>query len=62
MDGVVLEENLQKTAKDIKWLEKEIEKQNLSNFEDVFLATYDNNNNLKIYVKWQKENKHDFFE
>lgn len=62
LDGVVLEENLQKTEKDIKWLEKELKKQNITNFKNVFLATYDNNNSLNIYVKWQKENKHDYFE
>ena len=62
LDGVVLQENLQKTGKDIKWLEKELEKQNISSFKDVFLATYDNEQNLSIYVKLQKENKHDFFE
>ena len=62
LDGVVLKENLEQTGKDIKWLEKELEKQNIPNFQDVFLATYDNNQNLSVYVKWQKENKHDFFE
>ena len=62
VDGVVLKENLQKTGKDIKWLEKEAEKQNICNLKDVFLATYDNENNLNIYIKLQKENKHDFFE
>lgn len=62
LDGVVLKENLEQTSKDIKWLEKELEKQNIPNLKDVFLATYDNNQNLSVYVKWQKENKHDFFE
>ncbi len=62
LDGVVLKENLEQTGKDIKWLEKELEKQNISNLKDIFLATYDNNQNLSVYVKWQKENKHDFFE
>lgn len=62
LDGVVLKENLEQTGKDIKWLEKELEKQNISNLKDVFLATYDNKQKLSVYVKWQKENKHDFFE
>ena len=62
LDGVVLKENLEQTGKDIKWLEKELEKQNIPNLKDVFLATYDNKQNLSVYVKWQKENKHDFFE
>lgn len=62
LDGIVLQENLQKTGKDIKWLEKELDKQNISNFKDVFLATYDNEHNLSIYVKLPQENKHDFFE
>lgn len=59
---MVLKENLKRTGKDIKWLEKELEKQNISNLKDVFLATYDNKNNLSVYIKLQKENKHDFFE
>ena len=62
LDGYVLQENLQRTGKDIKWLKKELNKQNISNLKDIFLATYDNNQNLSVYVKWQKENKHDFFE
>ena len=62
LDGAVLEENLQKISKDIKWLEQELQKQNITNLKDVFLATYDNNQNFSIYIKWQNENKHDFFE
>lgn len=62
LDGFILQENLQKTGKDIKWLKKELNKQNISNLKDIFLATYDNNQNLSVYVKWPKENNHDFFE
>lgn len=62
LDGIVLHENLQKTGKDINWLEKELDKQNIYSFKDIFLATYDNEQNLSIYVKLPKENKHDFFE
>lgn len=62
LDGVILKENLQKAGKNIKWLEKELQKQNITSFKNVFLATYDNNQNLSVYIKWQKDNKHDFFE
>lgn len=62
VDGVLLMENLNKTGNNMKWLEKELKKQNITNIKDVFLATCDNNKNLSVYVKWQKENKHDFFE
>lgn len=62
VDGVLLKENLSKTGKDVNWLEAELQKQGISKIQDIFLATYDNQNNLSLYVKLQMENKHDFFE
>lgn len=62
VDGVLLKENLNKTGKDVNWLEAELQKQGILEMQDVFLATYDNQNNLSLYVKLQMENKHDFFE
>ena len=62
VDGVLLKENLNKTGKDKNWLEAELQKQGILKMQDVFLATYDNQNNLSLYVKLQMENKHDFFE
>lgn len=62
VDGVLLKENLNKTGKDVNWLEAELQKQGILKIQDVFLATYDNMGNLSIYVKLQIENKHDFFE
>ncbi len=62
VDGVLLKENLNKTGKDVNWLEAELQKQGILKMQDVFLATYDNQNNLSLYVKLQMENKHDFFE
>lgn len=62
VDGVLLKENLNKTGKDVNWLESELQKQGILKIQDVFLATYDNMGNLSVYIKLQKENKHDFFE
>lgn len=48
-DGVLLKENLKSTGNDEVWLKKKIKEQGGSKIENIFLATCDNNNNLKIY-------------
>lgn len=62
IDGVLLKENLAKTGNNINWLENNLKKQGINNMKKVFLATCDNQNNLSVYVKLDKKNKHDFFE
>lgn len=61
IDGKVLEENLKKTGNNEAWLYKQLNKQNINDIKNIFLATCDNNNNLIIYLKNKKQNKHDFF-
>lgn len=62
LDGHVLQENLNNTGNDLLWLNKELEKQSISNISDVFLATCDCNNNLSIYTKKEIANSHNFFD
>ena len=62
LDGVLLKENLSKTGNNINWLENNLKEQGINDMKKVFLATCDNQNNLSVYVKLDKKNKHDFFE
>lgn len=62
LDGVLLKENLSKTGNNINWLENNLKEQGINDMKKVFLATCDNQNNLSVYVKLDKQNKHDFFE
>lgn len=62
LDGKILKENLQSTGHDENWLKKQIKEQGIKNVKDIFLATVDDNANLSIYTKFEKENKHDNFE
>lgn len=62
LDGVLLKENLKKTGNNLNWLDNNLKKQGIDNIKKVFLATCDNQNNLSVYVKLDKKNKHDSFE
>lgn len=62
LDGVLLKENLAKTGNNINWLENNLKEQGVNDMKKVFLATCDNQNNLSVYVKLDKQNKHDYFE
>lgn len=62
LDGVLLKENLSKTGNNLNWLENNLKKQGINDIKKVFLATCDNQNNLSVYVRWDKGNKHGFFE
>ncbi len=62
LDGVLLKENLEKSGNNINWLENNLKRQGIYDMKNVFLATCDNQNNLSVYIKLDKKNKHDFFE
>lgn len=62
VDGKILEENLKRLGYNKKWLENKLNEQNIKKIEEIFLATCDNEQNLSVYVKLNKENKHDSFE
>ena len=51
LDGIVLEENLRFTGHDKQWLKEQIKKQGIYDFKQIFLATYDSNNDLSVYIK-----------
>lgn len=51
IDGSILYENLKYYGKDEQWLKSELNKQKISNENEVLLATGDLNNNLKVYLK-----------
>lgn len=60
-DGKILEENLKSTGNNKKWLEKQLNLQNL-NIKDVFAGVCDGNNNLKIYNCSDEKTSNDLFE
>lgn len=62
LDGVILKENLEKTGNNLNWLENNLKKQGINDVKKIFLATCDNQNNLSVYIKLDKQNKHEFFE
>lgn len=62
LDGKILKENLKFINRDENWLIKEIKKQGFLHLDQIFLATYDNNNNLSIYKKINNKNLSDPFE
>ena len=61
LDGILLKANLKKCGNNLNWLNKSLKKQGINNIKEVFLATCDNKNNLSVYLKLDKQNKHDFF-
>ncbi len=62
MDGVVLDANLAQTGNNDIWLKNELGKQGISNPNEVFLATVDDNNKLNVYVKIEDKPTNDLFQ
>ncbi len=56
IDGVLMEDNLKNTNKNLDWLNKELEKQGHTNFENILLATI-NNGTLTVFEKDYQEVK-----
>ena len=61
IDGKVLKKNLKCYGKDEQWLKKKLKAQNVNNEEEVLLATGDDNDNLKVYLKGETLPHNDFF-
>lgn len=55
IDGYILEHNLKAVGRDQNWLKQQLNQQNIKNVSDVFLATFDNNDNLSVYTKTEKK-------
>ncbi|MGI5891809.1 MAG: DUF421 domain-containing protein [Bacillota bacterium] len=62
MDGHIMKKNLHFSGNNESWLKKELQAQNIDDIEDVFLATCDHNNNLKVYKKTKQKLDKDVFE
>jgi len=62
IDGKILPDNLKFTGNNEQWLQKQLQAQEVSKVEDVFLATCDRDNNLSVYVKIKKKMTRDMFE
>lgn len=56
IDGVLMEDNLKNTNKNLDWLNKELEKQGHTNYENILLATI-NNGTLTVFEKDYQEVK-----
>lgn len=51
LDGKILKQNLKAIGKNEEWLLNQIKNQGIPKLNQIFLATYDNENNLSIYKK-----------
>lgn len=54
IDGKILTDNLKHSGNDRKWLDEQLAAQGNPNISDIFLATCDFNNTLKIYKKGEQ--------
>lgn len=62
MDGIVMEENLRRCGKEIKWLSKQLRDQGYSSPTQVFLAVVDKNDNVTIYPQSEKQDRKEPFD
>lgn len=63
IDGRIMKGNLQSTGKNEVWLVKELNKKEITDLNDIMLATYDNaKDDINIYLKYHKKYKNDIFE
>lgn len=62
IDANLLEENLKGISKTKDWLDKELKKQNYDNYDNILLATVDNNNQVVVYEKNIKSQKSSILE
>ena len=61
IDGKIMYNCLKFTGNDENWLKENLKKQNASQISEIFLATCDSNNNLKVYKKVDSQiHKHIF--
>lgn len=62
LDGKILKQSLAYIHHDENWLMKECKKQGYSHLDQIFLATYDNQNQLSLYKKYSAKQVEDPFE
>lgn len=57
IDGKVMENNLKELGLDKLWLNEALQKQGITKIENIFLATYDVEGNLSVYLAGNVKNK-----
>lgn len=50
IDGKVMEQNLEELKLDKLWLNETLQKQGITKIENIFLATYNIDGNLSVYL------------
>lgn len=50
LDGKVMDDSLSKLGYNKTWLEKQLKKQGITKIQNIFLATYNSNGNLCVYL------------
>jgi uncharacterized membrane protein YcaP (DUF421 family) len=63
IDGRIMNENLQSTGKNEAWLNSKLSQNKIANIREIILATYDDeNDDINIYLKYNKRFRKDIFE
>lgn len=62
LDGTIMRDNLKNIGKDDLWLAKALKEVDARNISDIFLATCDAENTLRVYYKIENEVPKDIFE
>lgn len=63
IDGKILPDNLKSTGKNEKWVEKQLQSNNVSDIKQVILATFDvNKDKLNVYIKFNRKMIRDIYE
>lgn len=63
IDGRIMNDNLKSTGKDEKWVDKQLKANQITDINEVILATYDGNNDkLNVYKKFHRKMLRDIFE
>lgn len=50
LDGEIMEKNLKELGYDQTWLMEELQKQGIVKIDNIFLATYNENKDLSVYI------------
>jgi uncharacterized membrane protein YcaP (DUF421 family) len=62
IDGKIMYDNLKHTGKNNKWLMDQLKANDVKDVAEVFLATCDLNNKLKVYKKHNEKMQLDIFD
>lgn len=63
LDGNIMEENLKRSGNNLEWLKKELQKKNIKDEKEVFVASCNTaDNSLSVYVKSDNSSSQDVFQ